>query len=105
MYHEYSIVIDHGVGAPGHEKYVVDDLNGSKKGFFTMLMTTMKLPGAVANNSHMVMHNKMSYTHFCRSMVFKKHFSEPTHANGFIDHRKDRSIYNSFCYAWPYVSC
>ena len=29
--HEYKIVIDRGVGAPGHEKYVVDSLRSTEK--------------------------------------------------------------------------
>ena len=43
--HTYNIVIDRGAGAPGHRKYVVDDLNALKKRFLTMLITTVQLPG------------------------------------------------------------
>ena len=54
--HVYNIVIYRGVGAPGHGKYVVDGFNVNVKKFFTMLMTSVQLPGAATNGSKMLMH-------------------------------------------------
>ena len=90
LYHAYNIVTNPGVGAPGLGKDVVYDLNATEKGFFTMLMTTVKLTGAATNNSHMVMHTIMSNTYINLSRVFQKNPSDPTHAHELIDHGKVR---------------
>ena len=63
LFHAYKILIDSGVGAPGHGKYVVDGLNTNGKRFLTMLMKTVKLPGAATNNSHMAIHTAMINTY------------------------------------------
>ena len=39
--HTYNIIIDHGVGAPGHGRKVVDGLNDIYNFFLTMLTTTV----------------------------------------------------------------
>ena len=49
--HAYNILIDIGVGAPGHGKYLVYGLKATDKRFIAMLMKTVKLPGAATNNS------------------------------------------------------
>ena len=48
--HAYNIVINYGVGASGHGKYVVDGLNATEKKFLTMMMTTVQLTFAATNN-------------------------------------------------------
>ena len=40
----YSIIIDRGIIAPGHRKYVVDGLNGIDKRYIYKLMSNVKLP-------------------------------------------------------------
>ena len=42
--HVYNIIIDHGVGSPGHVREVVDGLNANEKHCISMLMTTAQLP-------------------------------------------------------------
>ena len=49
--HAYKIIIDRGVEALGHGIEVVDDLNATKKMFFSMLMTTVNLPSAESYES------------------------------------------------------
>ena len=60
--HSYNIVIDCGIGAPGHGKDVVDILSTTDKIFFTLLMRTVQLTGASSNNPQMVMHASISNT-------------------------------------------
>ena len=76
--HEYKIVIDRGVGAPGHEKYVVDSLRATEKRFLTVLMTTVKIPGADTNNAQVFMHTEMSNTNIILERVFQKSFRPNT---------------------------
>ena len=72
--HLYSIIIDRGVGAPAHCKYVVDVFNVNDIRFLTMLMTTVKLPGADNNYSQRIMHTTMSNTDISIARVFKNIF-------------------------------
>ena len=87
--HAYKTLFDSGVGSPGHGKYVVDGMNATEKNI-TMLMTTVRLPGASTNDSHMVLHTVMSNIYISISRVFQKHLSYPTRAHGLIDHVKCR---------------
>ena len=41
----YSIVIDQGISAPGHDKEVVYGLNAVYKRYIYQLISTVKLPG------------------------------------------------------------
>ena len=45
MSHFYSIIIDRGIIAPGHEKEVVDGLNDVDKRYIYQFMSTVQLPG------------------------------------------------------------
>ena len=72
--HAYKVVIDIDVGAPGHEKHVVDSLNASDNVFLIMLMKTVPLPGAATNNSRMVMHTKMINIDISIERVLQKIF-------------------------------
>ena len=88
--HVYNIVIDHGAGAPGHGKYVVDDFKNTDARFLKMFMTTVKLPGAATNYSHMVIHTTMSNIDISLVRVFQNNISDPTRAHGLIDRGKYR---------------
>ena len=92
--HAYNIAVGCSIGAPVHGKDVVDDLNATEKRFLSMLMTTVKIPGAVTNDSQMVMLTSRSNTDISLSREIQKHISDPTHANQFIDHEKDRKRYS-----------
>ena len=86
----YKIIIGCGVGAPGHGKYAVYDLNTNNKRFIKMLTTNVQLAGESTNNSPMSIHAAISNTCISLAMVFQKHLSEPTRAHGLIYHRKYR---------------
>ena len=40
----YSFIIDSGIGAPGHEKEVVNGLNAIDKRYIYQLMSNVQLP-------------------------------------------------------------
>ena len=52
----YSIIINQGISAPGHDKDVVDGLNAVDKRYIYQLMATVKLPGSNIFDSQMQMH-------------------------------------------------
>ena len=61
--HAYNIIIDCGVGAPGHGREVVDGLNATDKGFISVLMKTLQLIGASDYDSQMVVHTSTVNTY------------------------------------------
>ena len=56
MSQTYSIIIDHGISAPGHGKEVVDGLNAFDKRYIYQLMSKVQLPGSVRFYSQIKMH-------------------------------------------------
>ena len=42
----YSVIIDQGISAPGHDKEVVDGLNYFDKSYIYQLMSNVQLPGS-----------------------------------------------------------
>ena len=89
--HAYNLIIDRDIGAPGNGKDVVDGLNATNKGFFSMLTTAVKIPGADTNDSQMFMHNSTSNTEISLERLFNN-ISDPTHAHDLIDNGKDRKL-------------
>ena len=85
--HTYKILIHCVVEAPEHGIVFVDGLNATEKRFLTVLMTTVKLPGADTNYSQTVIHTAMSNTDISLARVLQI-FSDPTGAHGLIDHGK-----------------
>ena len=47
MSQTYSIIIDHGISAPGNGKEVVDVLNAVDERYIYLLMFRVQLPGSV----------------------------------------------------------
>ena len=43
----YSLIIDRGISAPGHEKEVVDGHNAVDKRYIYQLMSKVQLPGSI----------------------------------------------------------
>ena len=41
----YSIIIDQGISATGHDKEVLDGIHAIEKRFMYQLMSTVQLPG------------------------------------------------------------
>ena len=52
----YSIIIDLGISAPGHEKEVFDGLNAVDKQYIYQLMSKVQLPESVRFDSQIKMH-------------------------------------------------
>ena len=52
----YSIIIDQGISAPGHDKKVLDGLNAVDKRYVHQFMSTVQLPGSNRFDSQMQMH-------------------------------------------------
>ena len=48
----FIIIIDSSVGAPGHGKYVVDDLNVRKKMILNLSMENILSPELIRDNPH-----------------------------------------------------
>ena len=44
--HYYDIIVDIGVGVPGHGRDIFDDLNTTDKRFISMLNKILQLPGS-----------------------------------------------------------
>ena len=60
--HAYNIIIDCGVGAPGHGRELFYGLNATNKRFIFMLITTLPLLGTAAYESQMVIHTSTANT-------------------------------------------
>ena len=56
MVHAYDIIIDCGVGAPGHIREVADTFNANEKRFISMLTKKAQLPSAMEYETHMEMY-------------------------------------------------
>ena len=56
MAHAYNIIIDHGVGSPGHGRDVVDGLNYTETFFIYMIITIVQLPSTAAYETQLLMH-------------------------------------------------
>ena len=70
----YNIVIDCGFGSSRNGKDFVYGLKPTKTMFLKMLITTVKLPSAATNYSHMIMHTPMSSTYISIARVFQNIF-------------------------------
>ena len=53
--HAYDIIIDSGVGVPGHGQYIVDGIDATEKCFISMLMANLKSPGVKGYGDQMEM--------------------------------------------------
>ena len=58
--HAYDVIIDHFIGAPGHDRDVVDSLNATGKRFISISMANVKFPGAKGYDDHMVIHTTIA---------------------------------------------
>ena len=56
MSQRYSVIIDRGISAPGHDKEVVDGTNAIVKRYIYQLMYNFQLPGSICFNSQIIMH-------------------------------------------------
>ena len=52
----FSVIIDLGISAPGHNRELVDGLNRIDKMFLLQLMSYVQLPGGKSYDTQVVMH-------------------------------------------------
>ena len=72
--HTYNVIINSGVGSTGHEIEFVDGLNDTEKRFLSMLMTTVKFPGAEAYDPRMEINTSTVSTDISLAREFQKNF-------------------------------
>ena len=84
--HAYNTIIDCGVGAPVHGRYV----NATNKRFLSVLIADVQLSGVEAYESHMAMHTSTANTNISLARELQKHLSDPTWAHGLLDRGKYR---------------
>ena len=68
--HEYNIIIDRGIVAPGHVREVVDGIN-TKKRFIPILLTNLQLPITSGYDTQMSMHTTKHKYDIILSIYFK----------------------------------
>ena len=72
--HSYNIIIDCGVGYPGHIREVVDFLNDTDKRLISTFITTVQMPDAADYDSQIVMHTSTLNTVFSLQGNFRTSF-------------------------------
>ena len=92
MSKNYSIIIDRGISAPGHEKEVVDGLNSVDTRYIYQLMSKIQLPGSVIFDSQIKMHTVTENKDVCLAKGFKDHLEGEHRQNGVIDQENPRKI-------------
>ena len=70
--HAHDIKIDPVIGETGYGKNAVDGINATGRGYFSMLMTTVKLSNAAINNSLMVMYTLKENANISLAKYFQK---------------------------------
>ena len=76
MSQTFSIIIDHGISAPGHGKEVVYGLNAVDKPYIYQFMSKVQLPGSVRFDSHIKMHTGTENKDVSLSHELKNHLEE-----------------------------
>ena len=89
----YSLIIDHGISAPGHGKEVVDGLNAVDKRYIYQLMSKVQLPGSIRFDSHIKIHTGTENKDVSLAREFKDHMEGEHRKNGVINQEKSRKIF------------
>ena len=84
----YNVLIDHSVGAPGHERELNGSLNPTDKTFIVMLMKNVQLPGASGYGKYMTMHTSTVKKDINISREFQKYLSYQSRKNDVMDQDK-----------------
>ena len=71
----FSVIIDCGISALGHDREVVYGLSAIEKQFLFQLMSTVQLPGAKGYDTKMVMHTGTRTPNVSLASEFQKHLS------------------------------
>ena len=84
----FSVIIDHGISARGHDREVLDGLNAIEKRFLFQLLSTVKLTGAKGYDTQMVMHTGTRASDVSLDSKFQKHLSTAARKHGVIEQGK-----------------
>ena len=85
LYQHQYIIIDRGISAPGHGKYLVDGLNVIHKRYIYKLMSNVQLPGSKTFDSHILMNYCTPKNDVSLAKQFQKHMSKEHCKHGVID--------------------
>ena len=88
IYQCYSIIIDRGISAPGHDKEVVYGLNAVDKRYIYQFMSTIKLTGLNRFDSQMKMHTGTEKYDTSLAKEFQHHLTKEHRKDGAIDRGK-----------------
>ena len=83
-----SIIIDKGIGAPGHGKYVVDGINDVDNRYIYQLMSTFKLTGPSIFDSQMQMDTGNKKNDVSSAKEFQQRMKKEHRKNGVFDQGK-----------------
>ena len=72
----YSIIIDWGISAPWHGKYVVEVINSVNNIYIYQLMSTVQLPGSNIFDSQMQMHTGNQKYDVSLAKEFQQHLKK-----------------------------
>ena len=76
MYQCYSIIIDRGINAPRHGKYVLDGLNAVDRRYIYQLMSTVQLTGSKIFDSQMKIHTGNQKYYVSLAKEFQHHLTK-----------------------------
>ena len=88
MSQTYSIIIDHGISAPGHGKEVVDGINAVDNRYIYQLMSKVQLPGLVRFYAQIKIHPGTENKDVSLAREFKDLMEKEHLQNGAIDQEK-----------------
>ena len=88
----YSIIIDIGISAPGHDKEVVDGHNALDKHYIYQLMSKVQIPGSFRFDSQIKMHTGTENKDVSLAHELKTRLEEEHRQNGATDQGKPRKI-------------
>ena len=90
----HSIIIDRGIIASGHGKYVIDGLNAIEKRYMYTLMYNVQLPGSKTFYSQILMHSCTSKNDISLAKESQRHLSKDDRKHGFIYQGKYMKIFS-----------
>ena len=81
----HLIIIDRGISAPGHGKYLVDGLNVIYKRYMYQLLSNVQLPGYKTFGSKILMHYCTPKKDVSLAKYLQKDMSKDDRKHGVID--------------------
>ena len=81
----YSNIIDRGIIAPGHGKYIVDGINAVDKHYIYQLMSNVQIPVSNIFDSQMQMHTGNQKDDISLAKKFQHHLTKEYRKNCVFD--------------------